>query len=117
VFTNVLNPRAAISRKHEYMDTLVKKGATLGANCTIVCGVCIGEYAFIGAGAVVTKNVKPFALMTGVPAKQTGWMSRYGKHIDLPLKGEGKYICPENGDVYVLKNDSISSVTSAQQKL
>jgi UDP-2-acetamido-3-amino-2,3-dideoxy-glucuronate N-acetyltransferase len=107
VFTNVFNPRAAISRKHEYRGTIVKKGATLGANCTIVCGVTIGEYAFIGAGAVVTKDVKPFALMTGVPAIQKGWMSRHGEHVPLPLTGEGQYICQNSGDTYLLKDDSI----------
>ncbi len=107
VFTNVFNPRAAISRKHEYKNTIVKKGATLGANCTIVCGVTIGEYAFIGAGAVVTKDVKPFALMTGVPAVQKGWMSRHGEHVPLPLTGEGHYKCQHSGDTYLLKDNSM----------
>lgn len=107
VFTNVFNPRAAISRKHEYKDTIVRKGATLGANCTIVCGVTIGEYAFVGAGAVITKDVKPFALMMGVPAIQNGWMSRHGEHILLPLTGEGEYKCSNTGDIYILKNDSV----------
>ena len=84
VFTNVHNPRSFVERKDEYRDTLVKKGATLGANCTIVCGATIGEYAFIGAGAVVTQDVKPYALMIGVPAKQVGWMSQHGIKLELP---------------------------------
>jgi UDP-2-acetamido-3-amino-2,3-dideoxy-glucuronate N-acetyltransferase len=83
VFTNVYNPRAAIERKHEYRDTLVKKGATLGANCTIVCGTIIGEYAFIGAGAVITSDVPSYALMVGVPAKQIGWMSENGQRLEF----------------------------------
>lgn len=107
VFTNVYNPRSLIERKSEYRDTLVKKGATLGANCTIVCGVTVGEFAFIGAGAVVTDNVKPFALMVGVPATQIGWMSEYGERIPLPLKGWGKYVCPHTGTVYQLVDDQI----------
>jgi len=107
VFTNVYNPRSHVSRKDEYRKTLVRRGATLGANCTIICGVTIGEYAFIGAGAVVNKNVKPYALIAGVPAKQIGWMSRYGEKIDLPLSGEGKFTCPHTGSVYHLKGDQI----------
>ncbi|MEL4378925.1 acyltransferase [Shewanella algae] len=105
VFTNVFNPRSLVERKDEYRDTLVKKGATLGANCTIVCGITIGEYAFIGAGTVVNKDVKPFALMVGVPAKQIGWMSAYGEKLDLPLSGNGKAICPHTNDVYNLIDD------------
>ncbi len=108
VFTNVYNPRSAVTRKDEYRDTFVKKGATLGANCTIVCGVTIGEYAFVGAGSVINKNVPDFALMVGVPAKQIGWMSRFGERMELPLKGEAEYICPNTKDHYVLKNDSVS---------
>ncbi len=104
VFTNVYNPRALIARKNEYQDTWVKKGATLGANCTIVCGITIGEYAFIGAGAVVNQTVKPYALMVGVPAKQIGWMSEYGEQLDLPLKGEGETVCPYTGKTYRLLN-------------
>ena len=88
VFTNVYNPRSLINRKSEYQETIVKKGATLGANCTIVCGNIIGKYAFIGAGAVVNQDVKPFALMVGVPARQIGWMSEFGEQLNLPLKGE-----------------------------
>jgi UDP-2-acetamido-3-amino-2,3-dideoxy-glucuronate N-acetyltransferase len=102
VFTNVYNPRSAVSRKDEYRDTLVKRGATLGANCTIVCGRTIGEYAFIGAGAVVNRDVPPFALMVGVPARQAGWMSRFGERIDLPVDGAGTYTCPHTGDRYEL---------------
>ena len=107
VFTNVYNPRALVERKNEYKDTQVKKGATLGANCTIVCGVTIGEYAFIGAGAVINKNVKPYALMVGVPAKQIGWMSQYGEKLDLPLTGEAETICPFTQQKYKLINDQI----------
>ncbi len=102
VFTNVYNPRALIERKDQYRDTLVKKGVTLGANCTIVCGVTIGEFAFVGAGAVVNKDVKPYALMVGVPARQIGWMSEFGEQIPLPLQGEGEYACPHTGRVYRL---------------
>ena len=102
VFTNVYNPRSLIERKSEYKDTLVRKGATLGANSTIVCGVTIGEYAFIGAGAVVNKDVKPYALMVGVPAKQIGWMSRYGENLQLPLEGNAIAICPYTEEQYEL---------------
>jgi UDP-2-acetamido-3-amino-2,3-dideoxy-glucuronate N-acetyltransferase len=104
VFTNVVNPRSFIKRKNEYLDTIIKKGATLGANCTIICGVTIGEYAFVAAGAVVTKNVSDFALYAGVPAKQIGWMSKFGKRIELPLTGNAKYTCPYTGDIYELKD-------------
>lgn len=104
VFTNVYNPRSLIERKSEYRTTLVKKGATLGANCTIVCGTIIGEFAFVGAGAVVNKDVKPYALMVGVPAKQIGWMSEFGEQIPLPMKGEGSFTCPRSGQQYTLEN-------------
>jgi UDP-2-acetamido-3-amino-2,3-dideoxy-glucuronate N-acetyltransferase len=104
VFTNVINPRSAIERKHEYKPTLVKQGATLGANCTIVCGVTIGRYAFVGAGAVITKDVPDFALMVGVPAKQVGWMSEHGERLDLPLMGDGEVICSETRKKYRLKD-------------
>jgi UDP-2-acetamido-3-amino-2,3-dideoxy-glucuronate N-acetyltransferase len=107
VFTNVYNPRSLIERKSEYRGTLVKKGATLGANCTIVCGLTIGEFAFVGAGAVINKNVKPYALMVGVPAKQIGWMSEYGEQIPLPLEGEGEYICPHSNQKYKLINTKL----------
>jgi UDP-2-acetamido-3-amino-2,3-dideoxy-glucuronate N-acetyltransferase len=110
VFTNVYNPRAAINRKAEYRDTLVKRGATLGANCTIICGVTIGEYAFVGAGAVVTKNVKPYALMLGVPALQKGWMSRFGHQLALPLVGEGEAVCEFTGDKYLLEKGEMRVV-------
>ena len=108
VFTNVYNPRAGVSRKDQYRDTLVKKGATLGANCTIVCGITIGQYAFIGAGAVINKNVPDFALMVGVPAKQIGWMSCYGEKLDLPLTGVGKALCPHTGDKYILRDEIVT---------
>ena len=104
VFTNVYNPRSAINRKNEYRHTLVKKGATLGANCTIVCGLTIGHYAFIGAGAVVNKNVPNYALMVGVPARQIAWMSQYGEKLDLPLKGNAKTKCPHTHLSYFLKD-------------
>jgi UDP-2-acetamido-3-amino-2,3-dideoxy-glucuronate N-acetyltransferase len=108
VFTNVHNPRALIERKNEYRNTLVKKGATLGANCTVVCGVTIGEYAFVGAGAVVNKDVKPYALMVGVPARQVGWMSQFGEQIPLPLQGQGDYTCPHTGQSFALHGDDLS---------
>lgn len=102
VFTNVYNPRSLIERKDQYRDTFVKKGATLGANCTIVCGVTIGEFAFIGAGAVINKDVPAYALMVGVPARQIGWMSEYGEQLDLPLSGTAKTQCKHTGDTYEL---------------
>jgi UDP-2-acetamido-3-amino-2,3-dideoxy-glucuronate N-acetyltransferase len=104
VFTNVINPRSAISRKKEYRKTLIKKGATIGANATIICGTIIGEYAFIGAGAVVNNNVKAYALMVGVPAKHIGWMSQYGERLDLPLFGNGSTICRGSGLAYQVKD-------------
>ncbi len=110
VFTNVYNPRALIERKAEYQDTLVKRGATLGANCTVVCGITVGEYAFVGAGAVVNKNVKAYALMVGVPARQVGWMSEYGEQIPLPVKGEGSYRCPQTNQEYVLRGDELRTL-------
>ena len=110
VFTNVYNPRSLIERKDEYKDTVVKKGATLGANCTIVCGVTIGEYAFIGAGAVINQDVKPYALMVGVPARQIGWMSQYGEKLDLPLEGEAQTICPHTHQTYQLKNGQVTLI-------
>jgi UDP-2-acetamido-3-amino-2,3-dideoxy-glucuronate N-acetyltransferase len=107
VFTNVYNPRSLLERKDEYRDTIVKKGATLGANCTIVCGVTIGEYAFVGAGAVINKNVKPFALMVGVPAKQIGWMSKYGQQLALPLNGVAEVTCTHTGEKYLLNQGNL----------
>lgn len=104
VFTNVHNPRAAVQRKSEYRRTTVQKGATLGANCTIVCGVTVGQYAFVGAGAVVTHDVRPYALMAGVPARQIGWMSQYGERLALSVEGDGEAICPHTGLRYVLRD-------------
>lgn len=108
VFTNVYNPRSLIERKNEYRDTLVKRGATLGANCTIVCGVTIGEYAFIGAGTVVNKNVPAYALMVGVPARQIGWMSEHGERLDLPITGDGHATCPATGVGYLLSHGAVT---------
>ncbi len=102
VFTNVVNPRSAISRKHEFKQTLIRQGATIGANATILCGIIVGEYAFIGAGAVVTKSVPAYALVTGNPAKQTGWMSEHG--YKLSFTGESIAICQATGDMYVLES-------------
>lgn len=108
VFTNVYNPRSLIERKDEYRDTVVKKGATLGANCTIVCGVTIGEFAFIGAGAVINKDVPAYALMVGVPARQIGWMSEYGEQLELPLSGSAQVKCPHTGATYTLTDKTVT---------
>jgi UDP-2-acetamido-3-amino-2,3-dideoxy-glucuronate N-acetyltransferase len=112
VFTNVYNPRSLIERKNDYRNTLVKKGATLGANCTVVCGVTIGEYAFVGAGAVVNKDVKPYALMVGVPARQIGWMSEYGEQIPQPVEGQGEFTCPHTGHQYILSGTTLKRTPS-----
>ena len=103
VFTNVYNPRSAVSRKDEYRDTLVKRGATLGANCTIVCGVTIGAHAFVGAGCVINRDVPDFALMVGVPGRQVGWMSRYGERLALPIDIDGETTCPRTGERYIVR--------------
>ena len=112
VFTNVYNPRAAIVRKEEYRSTLIRQGATLGANCTVVCGVTIGRYAFIGAGAVVNKDVPDYALMVGVPARQIGWMSEYGEQLDLPLSGYAETRCSQTGQRYRLNGQQLASLNS-----
>jgi len=104
VFTNVYNPRALIERKDAYRDTLVKRGATLGANCTVVCGITIGAFAFVGAGAVITQDVPDYALMVGVPARQIGWMSEFGEQLDLPLQGDGVTTCAHTGARYRLRD-------------
>lgn len=108
VLTNVINPRSAISRKHEFKNTIIRKGATIGANATIVCGNEIGSYAFIGAGAVVTKSVLPYALIIGNPGVQTGWMSEYGHK--LSFDNDGQAICPESGQVYIIENNQVSRI-------
>lgn len=102
VFTNVYNPRAAVSRKDEYRPTVVRRGATLGANCTIVCGYTIGRYAFVGAGAVVNRDIADFALVVGVPARQIGWVTRHGERLPLPVEGQGEALCPATGELYRL---------------
>ena len=108
VFTNVYNPRSAVSRRDEYRNTLVKRGATLGANCTIVCGVTIGEYAFLGAGAVINRDVPSYALMVGVPAEQIGWMSQHGERLDLPVEGHAEAKCPATGSRYRLNGNELN---------
>ena len=110
VFTNVHNPRAEVVRKDEYRPTRVRRGATLGANCTVVCGTTIGRYAFVGAGAVVTRDVPDFALVAGVPARQIGWMSRHGERLDLPLEGRGQAECTHSADRYVLADGRVRLV-------
>ena len=108
VFTNVHNPRAAVVRKAEYRRTLVQRGASLGANCTIVCGCTVGAYAFVGAGAVVSRDVPAFALVVGVPARQIGWMSRHGERLALPLQGDAQAACPATGECYHLSGATLS---------
>ena len=108
VFTNVYNPRSLIERKDEYLNTNVKKGATLGANCTIVCGVTINEFSFVGAGAVITKDVPAYALMVGVPAKQIGWMSEYGEQLALPVEGNDEKLCKHSGKKYILRGNKLT---------
>lgn len=108
VFTNITNPRSGVNRRGQYTKTVVKKGATIGANATIVCGYDIGEYAFIGAGAVITKEVKPYALVVGNPAKQIGWMSEYGHRLNFDNVGEA--VCPESGEKYLLENDIVKKL-------
>ena len=110
VFTNVINPRSAVSRKEKYRQTLVKKGASIGANATIICGNKIGEYAFIGAGAVVTKNVAAYALVMGNPATQSGWMSEYGHK--LQFDENGKAVCPESGQEYILEHNAVRKLSN-----
>ena len=108
VFTNVVSPRAFVSRKDEYADTIVKRGASLGANCTVVCRVTIGEYAFVAAGAVVTKDVPAYSLVAGVPAMPIGWVSRMGRRLDLPVDGQSAASCPETGERYVLDGNRLT---------
>ena len=108
VFTNVYNPRSAVTRKNEYRVTRVLRGATLGANCTIVCGVTVGEFAFVAAGAVVNRDVRPYALMAGVPARQIGWMSEHGERLELPLVGRASAQCPATGQIYTLNEATLT---------
>jgi UDP-2-acetamido-3-amino-2,3-dideoxy-glucuronate N-acetyltransferase len=110
VFTNVYNPRSLIERKSEYRDTLVRKGVTLGANCTVVCGTTIGEFAFVGAGAVVNKDVPAYALVVGVPARQIGWMSEYGEQLPLPIDGHAEAICQHTGARYLLQGTLLTKL-------
>lgn len=110
VFTNVYNPRSAVIRKNEYRRTLVRRGATLGANSTIVCGVTVGQYAFVGAGAVIKHDVPDYALMVGVPARQIGWMSQHGEKLDLPLNGNAETVCAQTGQRYALRDGQCSLV-------
>ena len=116
VFTNVHNPRSAVPRKNEYRRTLVKRGATLGANCTIVCGTTIGEHAFVGAGAVVSRDVPAYALVVGVPARRIGWVSRHGERLALPLSGQGQAphfaVCPATGERYQLEGETVTLCNS-----
>ena len=109
VFTNVINPRSQVNRRGTYIQTIVKKGATIGANATIVCGITLGEYCFIGAGAVVTKDVLPYALMIGNPARQTGWMSSYGHRLDFDAHGQAT--CPESGEKYQLSDNRVKNIS------
>jgi len=111
VFTNVYNPRSAVVRKSEYKDTIVRRGATLGANCTIVCGITIGEYAFVGAGAVVNRDVKPYSLIVGVPGRHIGWMSEFGEQLNLPLHGDGEAVCPNTGALYRVVQGQCSRIS------
>lgn len=115
VFTNVYNPRSAIVRKAQYRRTLVRRGASIGANATVVCGTTIGEYAFVAAGAVVNRDVAPYALVAGVPARPIGWMSRYGERLSLPLTGDGEAVCPHTGQRYSLRDGTCHAVESAQE--
>lgn len=110
VFTNIINPRSAINRRDQYQQTLVRKGTTIGANATILCGITLHPYAFIGAGAVVTKDVKAYALMVGNPARQSGWMSEYGHKLDFD--SEGWAICPESKEKYLLKDGAVEKINS-----
>ena len=110
VFTNVYNPRSEFPRKNEYQKTVVRKGATLGANCTIVCGITIGQYAFIGAGAVVNKDVPDFSLMVGVPAKQIGWISRFGEQLDIPMQGQATTKCLHTNETYHLSGNTLQLI-------
>ncbi len=109
VFTNVINPRSAVNRRNEYMETTVRKGASIGANATIVCGNDIGAYSFIGAGAVVVKEVKPYALVVGNPSRQIGWISEFGHRLTFDEKGIA--VCPESGEKYELKNNRVNKIT------
>jgi UDP-2-acetamido-3-amino-2,3-dideoxy-glucuronate N-acetyltransferase len=114
VFTNVYNPRSAVLRKDEYRDTVVRRGATLGANCTIVCGIEIGQHAFVAAGAVVNRSVPAHALVAGVPGRHIGWMSQFGERVPFPLQGSGEWTCPHTGTVYRMRDGRVSAFPAAQ---
>ena len=114
VFTNVYNPRSLIERKDQYRDTKVSKGATLGANCTIICGVRIGAYAFVGAGALINRDVPDYALVVGVPGRQIGWMSEFGEQLNLPLSGNAETVCEDTGARYVLRGTILSKELKAE---
>lgn len=115
VFTNINNPRALIERKDQYRPTLIRRGASLGANCTIICGAIIGDFAFVGAGAVVTGNVPAYALVVGVPARHVGWMSEFGEQLDLPLEGQGEAVCKHTGVRYVLNSDRLTRLEASRR--
>jgi UDP-2-acetamido-3-amino-2,3-dideoxy-glucuronate N-acetyltransferase len=114
VFTNVVNPRSSVPRKSEYRRTRVCQGATLGANCTILCGHTIGRHAFVAAGAVVTRDVPDFALVAGVPARRIGWVSRFGERLDLPSRGTGDTRCPHSGERYRLSGEVVTLVANEE---
>jgi UDP-2-acetamido-3-amino-2,3-dideoxy-glucuronate N-acetyltransferase len=113
VFTNVVNPRSAVIRRDKYVETLVQKGATIGANATIVCGNLIGKFSFIGAGAVVVREVLPYALVVGNPSRQIGWMSEYGHRLEF--NNEGLAVCPESGEEYRLNEDKVTKIGSTNE--
>lgn len=113
VFTNVINPRSEFEKKDQFKKTFIENGVTLGANSTIICGITINEYAFVGAGSLVNRNVQKFSLVVGNPAKHIGWYSRYGEKIPLPLNGKGKWLCSKTNDIYVLNENKIEIINES----